>query len=178
MFIPPLSLSKSEKMSVPSRHWISQCIAALGELSSDDEAVPSPSVASPSFLQCQSDVPSRERDVSLILRAMRRLTATPWAVAHASTLPEIVRSPALSSLPGRSSPYRVAVPPLSPVARAMQYFCLTFAGYHVNTQLSARASKEVDRVGHINRLQHSGGIIGSPRPFSSCSALARSFSCR
>ena len=50
---------------------------------------------------------------------------------------------------------------------------ITFAGLW-----RASNSKEVDRVGHTNRLQHPGGIIGPPRPFSSCSALARSFSCR
>ena len=36
-----------------------------------------------------------------------------------------------------------------------------------HTTIGARASKEVDRVGHTNRLQHPGGIIGPPRPFSS-----------
>ena len=32
---------------------------------------------------------------------------------------------------------------------------------------AARASKEVDRAGHTNRLQHLGGSIGPPRSFSS-----------
>ena len=58
---------------------------------------------------------------------------------------------------------------------ATQYFCWL---PREHTTIGARASKEVDRVGHTNRLQHPGGIIGPPRPFSSCSALARSFSCR
>ena len=33
-----------------------------------------------------------------------------------------------------------------------------------HTTIGARASKEVDRVGHTNRLQHSGGSIEPPRP--------------
>ena len=42
-----------------------------------------------------------------------------------------------------------------------------------------KKDKEVEEEEEdTNRLQHPGGIIGPPRPFSSCSALARSFSCR
>ena len=47
-------------MSVPGRQWVADCIAALGDLSSDDEASPSPSVASPpvqSVSQCLQYVP-------------------------------------------------------------------------------------------------------------------------
>ena len=44
-----------------------------------------------------------------------RLAATPWVVAHASTPPETARPPALSSLPGRSSQLRAAVPLWAPV---------------------------------------------------------------
>ena len=47
---------------------------------------------------------------------------------------------------------------------ATQYFCWL---PREHTTIGAHASKGVDRVGHTNRLQHPGGSIGPPRPFSS-----------
>ena len=42
---------------------------------------------------------------------------------------------------------------------ATQYFCWL---PREHTTIGARASKEVDRVGHTNRLQHPSGSIGPP----------------
>ena len=45
---------------------------------------------------------------------------------------------------------------------ATQYFCWLHVPRE-HTTIRARASKEMDRVDHTNRLQHPGGIIGPPR---------------